>query len=655
MQHVILVVSPDPEFVHQVQSHLEEGGRYQVTGAITAQEALTLANQNFYEIAILDGDLQDIPVAAFSRDLSALQTDLKILVFPPGNDPRDPVLEGLVTNGFLTKPFSGQEVGSALTRLLSDQPHPQQSPVDALDDLVKQWLEIPENGEKQARQILTATTAQSALISIKGEFAAHSGDIDNNLLAEVSDFLLRYWHEEENNEIARYLGIEEKSKFVYATKLVSNVVLVLVYPHTIPIQQVRRELNQVKNELQKNYPSTNEIKQEIAQKTLAQVHEQSKTLESMQPFSPSISQDELDALSVLGSKPSTDSESPGISMEELEALNTLIAAMPAPDPQPEETGEQDGAQEKKPQWLNELEKAGVAIPTVETAAASEAPAKMEEEQAISPFLETEPENIPATKPDTVLLTENGGDQSPSDDGEPLPEIDFVLPWETEQETALGTEKEIETLTPPGMDEQGASFAQLLSEAAVDPATDPEPNSFSEPETSGTNTPEPETYAELRPAETEVLESNTVSEPQSIDVENLTTESKVRFNYTCLLIPQDKNIFLTRDLSERLGGSLPQFHQAQGWQLINMTIRPQYMLWTVSIPFEVCPHQVIHQIRSLTSAQIFANFPEIARKKTSEDFWSSEYLAVSGMELPPASLISDFVARAWQVQAQAATS
>ena len=79
-----------------------------------------------------------------------------------------------------------------------------------------------------------------------------------------------------------------------------------------------------------------------------------------------------------------------------------------------------------------------------------------------------------------------------------------------------------------------------------------------------------------------------------------------------------------------------------------------MLWTVSIPFEVCPHQVIHHIRSLTSAHIYANFAEIARKKTSEDFWASDYLAVSGMELPPASLISDFVARSWQVQAQAAT-
>ena len=639
MQHVILVVSPDPEFVHQVQSHLEEGGRYQVTGATTAQDALTLANQNFYEIAILDGDLHDIPVAAFSRDLSALQSELKILVFPPGNDPKDPLLEGLVTNGFLSKPFSGQEVGSALTRLLSDQPLPQQTQVDALDDLVKQWLEIPENGVKQARQILAATTAQSALISIKGEITARSGSTDENLAALVRDFLLRYWREEENNEIARYLDVEEESRFVYATKLVSNVVLVLVYGQTIPLQQVRRELNQVKNDLQKNYPSTNEIKQEIAQKTLARVHEQSKTLESMQPFSPSISQDELDALSLLGGKPAVVSDSPGISQEELEALNTLLAAMPAPDPQPEDAGQQDGLEEKKPAWLNELEKVGVAIPAVETTTEPAAPTIEEEAQANPLFSEPEPENPLAGELEPASFSENEGDRSEIVESEPLPEIDFVLPWEMEQEAAPVMEKEIEPLTPLGMDEQSTSFAELLDEITDHPGSDPlQPVAGLEQSSPGEGNLEPQTVSEQQPKESE----------------NPSPVSLVRFQYTCLLVPEDKSTFLTKDLSEKLGGSLPQFLEAQGWQLVNMTIRPQFMLWTVSIPFEVCPHQVIHHIRSLTSAHIYANFAEIARKKTSEDFWASDYLAVSGMELPPASLISDFVARSWQVQAQAAT-
>ena len=639
MQHVILVVSPDPEFVHQVQSHLEEGGRYQVTGATTAQDALTLANQNFYEIAILDGDLHDIPVAAFSRDLSALQSELKILVFPPGNDPKDPLLEGLVTNGFLSKPFSGQEVGSALTRLLSDQPLPQQTQVDALDDLVKQWLEIPENGVKQARQILAATTAQSALISIKGEITARSGSTDENLAALVRDFLLRYWREEENNEIARYLDVEEESRFVYATKLVSNVVLVLVYGQTIPLQQVRRELNQVKNDLQKNYPSTNEIKQEIAQKTLARVHEQSKTLESMQPFSPSISQDELDALSLLGGKPAVVSDSPGISQEELEALNTLLAAMPAPDPQPEDAGQQDGLEEKKPAWLNELEKVGVAIPAVETTTEPAAPTIEEEAQANPLFSEPEPENPLAGELEPASFSENEGDRSEIVESEPLPEIDFVLPWEMEQEAAPVMEKEIEPLTPLGMDEQSTSFAELLDEITDHPGSDPlQPVAGLEQSSPGEGNLEPQTVSEQQPKESE----------------NPSPVSQVRFQYTCLLVPEDKSTFLTKDLSEKLGGSLPQFLEAQGWQLVNMTIRPQFMLWTVSIPFEVCPHQVIHHIRSLTSAHIYANFAEIARKKTSEDFWASDYLAVSGMELPPASLISDFVARSWQVQAQAAT-
>ena len=100
MQRVILVVSPDTDFLHQLRSHLEEGGRYQVTTAISAHEALTLANSNFFEVAIVDGEIDDIPVGAFTRDLTALQSDLKILVFPPDNNPQHPMLEGLSVNGF---------------------------------------------------------------------------------------------------------------------------------------------------------------------------------------------------------------------------------------------------------------------------------------------------------------------------------------------------------------------------------------------------------------------------------------------------------------------------------------------------------------------------------------------------------------------------
>ncbi len=71
MQRVILAVSSDTDLLHQIRSHLEEGGRFQVTCAASAHEALTLANEDFYEVAILDGEIEDIPLGAFTRELTA--------------------------------------------------------------------------------------------------------------------------------------------------------------------------------------------------------------------------------------------------------------------------------------------------------------------------------------------------------------------------------------------------------------------------------------------------------------------------------------------------------------------------------------------------------------------------------------------------------
>lgn len=662
MQRVILVVSPDADFVHQVQSHLEEGGRFQVAGATSAQEALNLANRNFFEVAILDGDLRDIPVAAFSRDLSALQADIKILVYPPGNNAHDSSLEGLVTNGFLNKPFSGPEIGGALSKLLSDQPVDNSTQEEELDNLVKQWLTIPENGDQKAGQILSATTAQTALIMIKGESAASAGGSEENLVPKIKEFLERYWREEENSELARFISINGKGseKFIYATKLVSNVVLVLVYAQTVALQQVRRELVKVKDDFQKNYPTTVELRQEIAKKTLEKVREQSKTLESMQPFTGAISQSELDALKAVkvSSPPNTKTivaattaittSTAAISQDELDELDKLLAAMPTPDPTPEAEGADEEG--KPPAWLDELQKAGIAIPEGEAAATTSAPPFAGSEQTAEPAADIPLEPVAEAALEPVV--EPAAEQTPVQDSvespqatekvEPLPEVSFKLPWESEEEsdeveeiTSSGDKDESQVLTetivePPTLtDEYAASFSELLNDAISKPIIEQVP----EPEPA----PFPAAENGLAVLSEEPLEETA---PELKDF---------RFHYTCVLVPNDRNQFLARALSEKLGTSLPQFHLAQGWQLTNMTIRPQYLLWSVSVPISVCPHQVIHDIRSLTSAQIFANFPDIARNKTSNDFWSENFLAVSGKDLPPANLISDFVTQVWANQ------
>ncbi|MBA3075495.1 MAG: response regulator [Anaerolineae bacterium] len=829
MHRVILVVSPDTEFLQQLRSHLEEGGRYQVSVALSAHEALNLANSNFFEVAIVDGELDDIPVAAFTRDLTALQSDLKILVFPPDNNPQHPVLDGVAINGFLTKPFSGQEIGKALSSLFSDQPIPNNLQVKEVDDLVKQWLQIPETGGKKAEQILKATSALTILIIIKDQVIASAGPMDDGLMTNVTGFLSRYWKDEDNSELARYIKLDGDSRdqLIYATKLVSNLVLVMVYPMKATIQLVRRELNIVKDDFQKQYPTTSEIKQDLAKYVLAGINARNKVLETLQKDSNTFSQDDIDALGQLNqqtdntsaisqvelearklfeqesliskpkptingisqeeidllkalqnepSQPSVDSVTQaelearklfeqesvipkpmiagisqeeidllkamqnapaqpavnavsqaelearklfeqesvkpnpmiaGISQEEidllkamqnapaqpavnavsqaelearklfeqesfnktivtsndvsqveLDALNLaqhksttpdsvnpsniseqelsqlskLLEQMPAPDPQSE--GETAVEEKKLPEWLNELETAENI--TQSSVAHSAEPMVTPESTpvGISPFLGID-ENL----------------KTSLEKGEPLPEIDFTLPWEIEETTAqavaeITANQTIEVKTDDTLKpeiEQPVALVEPVEEAAVE-ALQPTPTSFAEV----LNAVAPQ--VETAPTTVESAASPT---PESVVMEEPATPpappslKDFRFNYTLVLLPGDRNQFLTKNLSDKLSAIMPDIHEDQGWKMTSITVRPQYLLWTVAVSMGICPNQILNEVRNLTSNAIFAAFAEIAKTKTSNDFWSPEYLAVSGSEPAPANLVFDFVKTAWK--------
>lgn len=607
MQRVILVVSPDTDFLQQIRSHLEEGGRFQVTCAPNAHDALTLANSNFYEVAILDGELEDIPLVSFSRDLAALQTDLKILVFPPENNPQHPLLEGLVSNGFLTKPFSGPEIGQALTALFSDQVVKNDRQGKQIDELMKQWLQSPEIGGEKAEQILKMTTAQAVLIIIKNQVSASAGTVNDDLISNVTRFLSAYWREDEDNELARFIRVsgDDSDKFLYATKLVSNVVLALIHPYSVTIQKVRRELHQVKDDFQRNYPTTAELRQDIAKQALADIQLRNKALEAMQPFTGAISQSELDILKAVDSKPSETAKAVGVSEEELANLENLFSQMPSPDPGTEPgnptTQLPEKVTTKQSEWLQESEQTKNQELEELNNTSTEHP----------PFISS-----PLAEADAITGVSNN---EPSAVIEPLPEIEFKLPWETETEEPINQPITTETAAIP---EVSSEIQSAVVEMTPAEPTAPIPTAVSEDELASL-------LSQIKPQQTE--------------------QKDFHFNYTCILIPAIQDQFLTHDLSERLGVILPQFHTAQGWQLTNITIRPQYLLWTVSVPMEVCPHQIIHDIRGLTSAHIFANFPEIAKKKVSDDFWSSNFLAISGTEPPPVNLIFEFVSRSWNKQ------
>jgi DNA-binding response OmpR family regulator/REP element-mobilizing transposase RayT len=116
----------------------------------------------------------------------------------------------------------------------------------------------------------------------------------------------------------------------------------------------------------------------------------------------------------------------------------------------------------------------------------------------------------------------------------------------------------------------------------------------------------------------------------------------QISFTCILIPAHAYHHLVGDLAKSLSHWLPQTCLGFGWQVQNMHIEPEYLLWVVNVTPTVSPGNVVRKVRKHTSEQIFAQFPDLLEKNMNGDFWAPGYLVISGSQPPTEQLVSDFI-------------
>jgi REP element-mobilizing transposase RayT len=740
MQRAILAVSPNVQFLEQIRSHLEEGGRYRVQGVTTGGDALALVRHTFYDLAILDAESSDVPFVPFTRDMVAAQPGLKLLVFPPQNNPHHPVLAGLVANGFLKKPFFTPEVSRALKDIFddkSDELPPEPEPITNLAEL---WMKRPEVGFNRVEQLLGSTTAHTGLLIARGKVIAGSGPIEDSAIQQVLNLLDIHRLEKDNLELMRFLTLENESSeiLLYASQLIPEVILVLFYPATTSIQLARQEVRQVKQEFKEAYPNTHELRKDLdipkenripaipvepvvedlsiqsSEPTQSPPPDLEPIKEKLIPLEDEIGSEDLDTV---------------LSLVELKNLDTMLAEMPPPDP---DQVEDSRIEEPAPlddldlsNWLPlpEEEKAqnidtepGIDTPSIEETSLPSTPQDIEQPVVEGPpplpddylnqirppvLTETEPKNEQSDKEADVPETEFppldwNKDTAVSESI--IPDSDYNIPWdfgtgEEVRPTEEGSTAQPEKVENIEDDAFNAWLNDLHTEEPVqeekEPAAEEDLTPFPHPPiTSFLHSLEGDEEENPAIGETEIPESiedvtSTVlptavpTEMESDSITGLTeiipeatpvveevlppafpTESfneqlssepgtsplgirNFRFNYTCLLIPRNPKHFLTRDLNERLSFMLPQFHLEYGWHLTGIAIRPQYMLWSISVPLDTCPIDIIHEIRRRTSAHIFANFHDLTSDDQS-DFWAPGFLALSGSTSPSVGMIYDFI-------------
>ena len=665
--------------------------------AFSAREAIRYANRKYFDLVILDAALNDMSMVQFTHDLTGLQPALKILLYPPENNPQHLSILGVNVNGYLRKPFFAPELSHYLRDLLRPEYGLQSLISEPETEPANVWLQNPDQLKILLEDLLSQTSAYSCLMCVKGQAILDVGEISPQVTQNVTAFLNHYWANYENQEIFRYMRMDADTNVVllYSLPIHGGASLTLLYPPAIQIKQVRTEIHRLRDAYLKQRMNMQEYTAAVdpsftAEQRIVRAGTHPEIVENLNN-----DEDILSLSDILGEN-------------EVRNLNQLLENMPVPDPDVEISG---GPQNN---WLPVENVQEAETQTTLLASMLFAPA--EKDRAENTARMEEPESSPAA--DQVLPPAAGipldlqevhpelsepthqADESSLDQaapveiqqGEPSPAVEepdqVVAPEESEParlsqsfseslEAAMSAEPEPEPVLQAPPEEKIAPAAEDqptdqsgsadsippldVSSASVEETAEPMPNEAASAEQEPSIQDLIESAVAFPWDEEPQTESGETSEPTNVssgDTQPVLIQQPAaeadslpmqvfRITYSCLIVPRDAHVFLVRDLAERLAYLLPHIHLSHGWKLTSLTIRPQYLLWTVSLLPEETPSDVVTAVKNQTESHIHSNFPQYDGKNSPDNFWAEGYLAISGEVAPSRSLILDFQSRSRQ--------
>jgi REP element-mobilizing transposase RayT len=95
--------------------------------------------------------------------------------------------------------------------------------------------------------------------------------------------------------------------------------------------------------------------------------------------------------------------------------------------------------------------------------------------------------------------------------------------------------------------------------------------------------------------------------------------------TFYLVPASTSHFLIGELSVWLKRWMPALCETYGWQLEYLSVRPDYIKWTLVDFPEALIRKMLQVVRQQTSGRIFRVFPNLKADNASGDFWAPGYL------------------------------
>lgn len=588
MVKLVLVVTTVRGFGETLRQTLQETGRYQVSIAIGADDALTYARAIAFRVAILDGDTLKDTTAPLAGDLVTVLPNIRLVLIPPKNDLKDPLLEKIRPHGYLTKPFYAPDLLDTVDEVLASAPagqvpppavpsRPPASPPRAPAPVTPPppWLEDVNRAAQHLTLLSLESSAQAALLVHAGQLWAYAGQLPRDAAEELVRVLVGYWASDAstNNQgdLARFvhLQVTNRDYMLYATGVGGDMALALAFDMATPFSKIRSQ-------------------------AVALARSLARPPASLEP-------------------PASPPSLPGPSVEIAAPLPAPPSAPPKAIPPPRE------------QLPPEEE------PLPEDAEGEDGPPL---DLSLMPLLDDVPPPNPHRSP--------GGKNIPP---APIPPP-AVAPLPLETPVAVDEYGAADETLDQALEEDDGEI-ETTSPLDVPALSLPDPLP---PDVPAVHSPlrldwdEPPLRFEERPLPSGSPLEGAASHPASGQPLRLdpVTPALAGLHYACLLIPRLPHHRLIGDLAERMKEWMEQICLAFNWRLDMLSLSSEYLQWVVSVPPTTSPSYLMRVMRQQTSLRIFGDFPTMGRENPSGDFWAPGYLIMSSNQPPPAQVVKDFI-------------
>lgn len=645
MNAPVIVITPSTGFGELICQVMDEAGGYQVSLCTTSQEALSFVQENHAALAVIDADIQDMPLSELSDSLRQTIQGMLVLLIPPDNDEIDEsTLDAVQANGFLSKPFYLPDLLSMVEETVKNNPLPEPAIETAPEPPASQaepplvmdgspapeWIRDVSLAAQHLTRLSLESASQASLITRLEEIWAYAGELPQPAAQELARTVARYFADGGGSDLARFIHLDATGGeyMLYATGLGGEYVLSMVFDAETPFSKIRSQANKLASALSSNPPEdlsfdTQASEVELQADEDTKPHELAPLLDDVPPPIPDdwmpdyqntekrkgfldelMDEDEAEPAprAVNFSQESSPSQQRE-SLSEPQAVEVEVEEPPVVEEEPE--ADEDEDQEMMDDLLEEILAQSVR-----------------EEDETEPEPKLEPEFDPAFDAAAYRAV----------DPEPVPELEPVVDAVAFQ--AVETEPET-----------------IIEETAAPFVEEPEPVLMEEDQTiaSGTGyddmTAVSESVREDDEVMAETMPSKSTQEKQAAfgDAElQPVSPSMYNLTYACVLIPRMPAHHLTGDLAANLSEWVTQLCLAFGWRLEQLSIRPEYLQWMVNVPPATSPGYLMRIIRQHTSRRLFVEFPRMEDVNPSGDFWAPGYLIMSGNEPPPPQLVKDFI-------------